>query len=513
MANKPIEMSKIRQIMKLYIQRIGKKKIGERLGISKNTVKVYIDIFFSLQRPWDELSLLTDYELDHLFHPPKENEPSEKIKQIYAFFPTVEKQMRKRGMVLNKQYERYKAQYPDGYKHSSFHVHYQLWRKKKNPSMPITHIVGDKVYVDYAGETLSYVDEVTGEVKEAQVFVAILGWSQYAYVEAMRNQTIGEFVAGCENALRYFQGVPLAIVPDNLKSAVIKASRYEPIVNENFQAFAEHYGMAVLPTRVRKPKDKAHVENMVKLAYKEIYTEVVDFGTLSLKRLNEQIHFQLDRFNQQNFKGKDYSRQDEWMMERSSLNPLPESLFEMRKIKQVTVMKTSHVYLSEDDQYYSVPYAFIGQKLKMHYTQKEVTLYNQYQLIAVHPRQKTRERYTTLDSHMPTQNQFISEWSPKFFIDKALAIDEIVADYIHKVLESKLHPEQGYKACNGILSFSKRVGNPRLIRACRRAKDIGYYNYKIIEDILKRNLDQLEEESAIDTLPTHDNIRGQTYYQ
>lgn len=514
MANKTIIMSKVRQIIKLYSQNMGKKKIGLRLGMSKNTVKLYIEQFRALKTTQQELCQLTDYELNKLFHPPQQEILlNARLKQLYDFFPDMEKQMRRRGMTILKQIEAYKLLHPQGYKDTAFYHHYNQWSKKVNPTMHIEHKVGDKMYVDYAGATLPFVDTDTGEIKKAQVFVAILGWSQYAYVEAMESQTVEDFISACENALHYFKGVPLAIVPDNLKSAVIKASRYEPTVNENFTAFADHYGIAILPARSRKPQDKAHVENMVKLSYQQIYTNLPEKTILPLNELNEQIRLYLAKLNDTKLTGKECSRTDQWKMELSSLHPLAESLYEMRKIKQVTVMKNGHVYLSEDQHYYSVPYELIGKKLKMQYSRSEVGLYRQYELVASHKRLRSPHNYSTEPSHMPAQHRYVTEWSPSFFLGKAKEIDPIVEYFVSKVLERKQHPEQAYKSCMGILSFAKRVGNLRLIKACKRAHEIGYYNYKIIEDILKNNLDQQEEDPLEENMPTHENIRGPHYYQ
>jgi len=354
--------------------------------------------------------------------------------------------------------------------------------------MHIEHKAADKMYIDFAGATLPYVDIDTGEIKEGQVFVAILGWSQYSYVEAIPNQTIEEFITVCENALHFFEGVPLAIVPDNLKSAVFKPSKYEPILNENFKAFADHYGVAVIPARSRKPKDKAHVENMVKISYQSIYAKIPDRQLLSLVELNQEVRIHLQELNNNILTGKECSRADQWAMEKTQLQPLTESKYQMRKIKQVTVMKNGHVYLSEDQHYYSVPYELIGKKLNMQYSRSVVTIYFKYQLIAEHKRLRSPHNYTTEAEHMPPQHRYVTEWSPTFFLEKAKAIDASVEYYISQVLAKKQHPEQAYKSCQGILSFAKRVGHTRLIKACKRAHEIGYYNYKIIEDILKKPL-------------------------
>jgi transposase len=513
MANKTTSMSNVRQIIKLYTQQMGKKKIGERLGMSKNTVKLYIDQFHNLKTTWQELSQLTDFELNKLFHPHKEVLLNDRLRQLHDFFPVMEKQLRRRGMTVARQFIDFKAQYPEAYGETSFYYYYNQWCKKVNPAMHIEHKVGDNMYVDYAGVTLPYVDTDTGEIKNAQVFVAILGWSQYAYVEAMRSQTIEDFIAACENALHYFKGVPLAIVPDNLKSAVFKASNYEPTINENFKAFADHYGVTVLPARSRKPQDKALVENMVKLSYQQIYTNIPENDIMPLSELNKAVWHHLNVFNDALFTNKECSRTDQWMMEQSSLHPLPETSYEIRIIKQVTVTKFAHVYLHEDGHHYSVPYELIGKKLKMQYSRSQVDLYDQYELVASHKRIRSRGNYTTDPAHMPPQHRYVTEWSPSFFMEKAKAIDPIVEYYISQVLAKKHHPEQAYKSCMGILSFAKRVGNARLIKACTRAHEIGYYNYKIIDEILKNNLDKYEPEPEPAPMPAHDNIRGRNYYQ
>ncbi len=513
MANKPTSMSNVRQIIKLYHQQMGKKKIGERLGMSKNTVRLYIEQYRQLKTTWEELSKLTDFELNKLFHPPKDLLLNDRLQQLHDFFPVMEKQLRRRGMTVAWLYKEFKSQHPEAYGETSFYYHYNQWSKKVNPAMHIEHKVGDKMYVDYAGGTLPYVDTDTGEIKNAQVFVAILGWSQYAYVEAMPSQTVEDFIAACENAIRYFKGVPLAIVPDNLKSAVIKASKYEPVVNENFKAFAEHYGITVLPARSRKPQDKSLVENMVKLSYQQIYTNINEKEIVPLSELNKEIWKNLSVLNDGTLTGKECSRTDQWIMELSALQALPATGYEMRILKQVTVTKFAHVYLNEDQHHYSVPYELIGKKLKMQYSRSKVDLYDQYELVASHKRIRSRGNYSTDPTHMPPQHRYVTEWSPSFFIDQAKAIDPIVEHYIREVLAKKTYPEQAYKACMGIISYAKRVGNTRLIKACKRADEIGYYNYKIIDEILKNNLDKYDDDLAPAHMPVHENIRGGNYYQ
>ena len=513
MANKPTEMSKVRQIIKLHFKGIGKKRIAERVGVAKRTAKHYIDFFRTLKITYEEFAKLSDLELNNLFHPAHKKPIDEKLETLYAYFPAVEKQLRRTGVTLIDQHRKYLEKYPDGFKRTQFFIYYQAWSKKVSPTMVIPHKEGDKMYVDFAGEKLPYVDEHTGEIREAEVFVAILGWSQYSYVEALESQVTEETLAATENSLHYFGGSPLAVVPDNMKTAVNKASKYEAELNENFAALAAHYGMTVLPARARKPRDKAHVENMVKIVYQQIYAQLDPNELPTLTQLNEKISVLLTALNDALLTGKQCSRTDQWILERPSLQELPETRYEMRKIKQVTVQKNGHVLLTEDQHYYSVPYLLIGKKLKMHYSRSVVELFLNYELIATHKRIKSPHNHTTNPAHLSPQHQYLTEWSPEFFINKAKAIDPVVELFITEVLRKKEHAEQTYKSCQGILQLGKKHGHKRLIKACDRAHAIGYYNYKIIDAILRKNLDSYDEDPPSQSMPSHENIRGADYYQ
>lgn len=508
MANKPIEMSKIRQILRLYSNGIGKKKIASRVGSSKNTVRTYVEAFVKLRLTVDEALKLSDLELNNLFHPPRVEYSSDRTKALMDFFPVAERLLRKRGVTRMFVYGEYKKQYPGGYSRSQFYELFTRWSNKVKPVMHIEHIAGDKTYIDYAGATLPYVCEDSGEILHAQIFVAILGWSQYAYVEAMRDQTIAELINGCEHAFHFFEGTTLALVPDNLKSAVTKTDKYEPTINENFKRFADHYGITVVPARSRKPQDKAHVENMVKLAYQRIYTRLPSDKTLTLDELNAEIRKYLDEHNEISIKGLGASRKERWMIEKMGLNPLPVKRYEMKTMRLVTVHKSCHVLLAEDKHHYSVPYQLIGKKVKLIYSLSLVEVYDNYRLVASHKRVKSSGNYTTDGSHLPPEHQHMLNWSPEQYIIRARQIDPIVEDYIRKVLEKKAYPQQAYKSCDGILSFDKKVGRERLIKACKRANDIGYYGYKAIENILRRGIDQYEYEDIPLPMPDHLNIRN-----
>lgn len=514
MSNKPIKMSKLRSVLKLHCQGYSKLQISTTTGISRNTVKKYIKHFTALLTTWEELSRMSDKELDALFNKEPEPVPREKLEHLHSYFSSSEKRLRQRGMTILKLWLEYYFQHPGGYSRSNFYKHYSDWKSRSRPTMHMEHKAGDKVFVDFTGEKLKIVDVQTGEIRPVEVFVAILGASQLTYVEAVESQQAEDFISACENALHYFGGSPNAIVPDNLKSAVIKSNRYEPKLNENFEAFADHYGMAALPARAYKPRDKSLVEGAVKIAYNRIYTNLLPELSTSLEGLNAQIQPLLEQHNNTVFSGRNYSRREQFEeMEKPTLQPLPERRFELRRSMTVTVMKHGHVCLSVDKHYYSVPFAYIGKKVRLLYAKSSVEVFYKYELIASHKRIRSPHNYTTEPSHLATQHKYLAEWNPDYFLTQARAIHPDVEFYINQVLIKKQHPEQAYKSCQGILSFAKRAGHQRLIKACQRAHSYGFYHFKAIENILNNKLEVYEREQEESAMPVHENIRGEEYYQ
>jgi len=406
---------------------------------------------------------------------------------------------------------------PDGLKSSQFCNLYRKWSKKVNPVMHMNHKAGDKLFIDYAGKTLEIVDKETGEIREVQFFVAILGASQYTYAEASMSQKKEDFIVSVENALHFYGGVPAAIVPDNLKSAVTKSSRFEPTLNETFHDFAEHYETTILPARAYKPRDKSLAEGAVKILYRRIYPSVKGKTFYSLKELNKAIWECLEKHNNAKLTGRPTSRLQLFNEdEKHKLAPLPVNRYEIKQIAVVTVMQNGHVSLSKDKHYYSVPYQYLRKKVKIVFTKSTVEIYHKYIRIALHKRDPRPYRYTTIKEHLASTHQFVTDWTPQRFIDWADSIDEYVKEFIIHLLDRGRHPEQAYKSCMGVLSFAKKVGNERLSNACKRALDHHVFNYRIIDNILKRGLDKIEEEDNTKQdpeLPFHKNIRGNKYYQ
>lgn len=508
-------MSKLRQVLKLYCQGQSKLQISTLTGLSRNTVKKYIQAFQALKTTWEDIHPLSDNDLDAMFCQEPEPVIDGRLGQVHEFFKLQEGRLKQRGVTLLRLWEDYHALYPDGFKMTAFYRHYNLWKRRVHPSMHMQHKAGEKVFVDFTGEKLQVVDIESGEMTAMEVFVAILGASQLTYVEAIESQRVEDFIGCCENALHYFGGAPNAIVPDNLKSAVVKSHRYEPQLNENFEAFADYYGMAVLPARAYKPKDKALVEGAVKIAYQRIFASLPKDTATSLEELNTRIRALLDAHNNTAFKGRHYSRRQQFdEMEKAALQSLPEKRFELRSSSSATVMKNGHVCLGADKHYYSVPFGYISKKVRILYSKSIVDIFYKYELIASHQRVRSAHNYTTDSAHMATQHQVLAEWNPDFFLTQAREISKEVEFYIAQVLHKKRHPEQAYKSCQGILSFAKRVGHVRLTKACQRANVYGLYHYRAIEEILQRGLDQFDiEEDQKLRMPDHDNIRGKDYYQ
>ncbi|WP_321369890.1 IS21 family transposase [uncultured Draconibacterium sp.] len=290
-------MSKVRKVIQLHCQGKSKLFISNYLSLSRNTVKKYIALYQMLNLSPEAIKQKSDVELETLFISNKEPELSPKLKDLYAFFPHMERELKKVGVTKLSMWQQYIAKHPDGYKSSQFCEYYKRWGKKVNPVMHMTHKAGDKMFVDYAGKTLEIVDPETGEVQELQFFVAILGASQYTYAEVSPSQKKEDFIASIENALHYFRGVPAAIVPDNLRSAVTKSSRYEPTINETLLDFAEHYETTILPARAYKPRDKSLAEGAVKILYQRIYPIIKQEEFTSIKSMNCRVWELLKQHN------------------------------------------------------------------------------------------------------------------------------------------------------------------------------------------------------------------------
>ena len=508
-------MSKIRQVLRLYFQKKGKRTISEQTGVARNTVKKYLTIFRALRIPYDELNKLSDSELEKLFIKEEPRGPTKRLMQLQAFFPKVDKELKRRGMTRQMLWEEYRKTHDEAFGFTQFCKHYKRWKNEVDPVMHIDHKAGDKMYVDYAGEKLYFVDPKTGEIIHVEVFVAILGASQLTYAEATMTQQKEDFIGSCERSLHYFGGVPMGIVPDNLKSAVTRSDKYEPTLNEAFEDFCEHYSMTALPAKAYRPRYKALVEGVVKIIYTRIYALLKLDMIHSLEELNHAIRTLLEEHNNKELSRRGYSRRqlfDE--IEKDVLQPLPAINYEFKKRRVVTVSRMGFAALSEDKHYYCVPYQFKNKKVTILYSSDKVDIFHHYDCIATYKRDRTPFDFTTNETFLAPQHQFRKDWTPERMMERAAAAGKDVKELVIKILEKPQHPEQAYKSCSGVLNYSKKVGPERLNNACRRALEYGVYNYKIIQTILEKKLDMEEsvEEPVETLLPAHENIRGENYF-
>jgi hypothetical protein len=390
-----------------------------------------------------------------------------------------------------------------------------MWQGKQKPGMHIEHKAGDRMYVDFTGKKMHVTDPLTGEIREAEIFVSILGASQLTYVEASFSQCLEDWIRVNENALLYFGGVPRGVSPDNLKSAVTKACNYEPLINETYYDLARHYNTVILPTRPGKPKDKPLVENAVSLVYQRIFAPLRNITFFSLQELNEAIWEELERHNNAFFQRRDISRRTLFeQIEKEELQPLPIEIYELKHYQIAKVEFNYHIYLKEDKHYYSVPYQYTGKRIKIIYTARNVEIYKDNIRIALHRRNRRNYGYTTIKKHMPPQHQFVNGWSPDRFIRWAATVGGSVKEFIRLMLDSREHPEQAFKACMGILKLGKKYDEKALQFVCKKAIEINSISYRFIANSLKNNTYKMEEEDTNNlTLPFHNNIRGKSNYK
>lgn len=508
----------LKQILTLHIDSFSNRKIGEVLGMSRNTVNAYIKLFKACDYRFEELLKMDNSELKELFTSYTTID-NKRYDELMLYFERINQARNHPGFTFQFHYYEYKSQVKTPYSYTQFMEHY--WRKyaKIKGSMKLEHEAGKEVYIDFSGKKLHLVDKATGELTPVEVFIALLPHSQYTYVEACYSQKREDMIACMSNALHFFGGVPKAIVSDNLKSAVSRACKHEPVINRTFKDFAHHHNCVINPTRTYAPQDKALVENAVQLVYQRIYYPLREMVFFSLEDLNNEIHKLLEHYNDLLFQRKDASRKELFQsVERAYLKPLPETPYELKDYKRAKVQKMGYVYFSPDQSYYSVPYRYIGKGTQIHYTRSYVEVYFNHERIALHKRNPTKGAYITNKTHLSSAHQAYSEWSPDYFKTKAARHGEDVLAFIEGILSKGDYPETAYKRSMGIIQLHRHYGSQRLNNACKRAIYAGTYSYQRVKNILKNNLDKQafehEQTSLFDShIPRHNNLRGASNYQ
>lgn len=507
-------MSQIKQLLKMHAQGMGKKTISRNLGISRNTVKSYLDKLPGIRIDIDDLLKLEDPELEMKFHsgsPAYKQDQFEHFKSQLDYF---ENELGRHGVNRMVLWEEYKAGYPQGYGYTQFCHHLKQQLIARNPSMILSHRPGEQLFVDFAGKKLSYIDKQTGEIMWCPVFVACLPYSDYSFVFAVRSQNIEDFIYALTKCLEYLGGVPKILVPDNLKSAIIKASRYEPEINRALEDFCNHYNMGIIPARVAKPKDKALVENQVKMAYSRIYAKIRNMQFFDLNSLNQVIAEFNRKHNQTRMQQKSYCREECFLAnEKQLLQTLPEKAYEIKYYREQKVAKNNHIRLSCDKHYYSVPYRWIGEKVKVIYTRTMVRIYAKGEQIAIHQRDYSLYGYTTVKEHLCSHHQHYYDRSPAYYIARAGKKTKELQQIVELLFQGGRFPEQNYKTCDGLFNLYKKTHPEIFSRACKEALECKSYSYRFLMRIIENMNKYPEQETPPAALPKHQNIRGKEYYQ
>jgi transposase len=446
---------------------------------------------------------------------------NKRYSELMTFFEEEKIKTSEVGFTFLFHYTEYCHKVSHPYSYTQFMEHYNRKYKQAKGSMKLNHAAGKEMFIDYTGKRLEMIDKVSGEIQQVEVFVATLPCSQYTYIEACKSQKKEDLVRCTENALHYFQGAPKAIVSDNLKSAVRRSHKYEPVINKTFKDFAQHYGCVVNPTRSYSPQDKALVEGAVKLVYQQIFYPIREMEFFNLVQVNKELHARLDNYNDRLFQQKGISRKELFQaVERPELSSLPPQKYEMSEFKRAKVQKMGYISLSEDKSYYSVPFRYIGKQVQVKYSTSLLEVFYLSKRIALHQREGHRHYYYTIKEHLASTHQEYLEWSPDFFLSKAKNLGEEIHTYVTQmfVMNKKEYPEHLYKRILGIFSLQKSYSLERINAACLRASIREVYSYHAVKNILEKGLDTITHDlNDLDaekrSLTTHTNIRGAEYYQ
>lgn len=491
---------------------LSERKTARSLGVPRSTVQDYLGRFRASGLVWPLADEMDDAALECALFPRDGGLPA--ARRPLPDWATVAREKKRKGVTLQLLWQEYRRVEPTGYSYSQFAVHYRGFRTTLDPVMRQDYRAGERTFVDYAGVTVEVIDPTTGEVREAQIFVAALGASNYTYAEATWTQQLPDWIASHVRMLEFFGGVTALIIPDNLRSGVTYASYYEPEINATYAEFAAHYGTAILPTRVVRPRDKAKVETAVQIIEREVLAPMRHQRFTSLAELNDAIRERVDRLNTRPFQKLAGTRQTLFAeTDRPALRPLPAERYEYAEWCQAKVSIDYHIAVAKH--FYSVPYALIRETVTVRITAAMIEVLHRGKRVAAHVRRLAPGRYSTDPAHRPKSHQRHLEWTPSRLVRWGQSIGVATGAVVEHILASRPHPEQGYRACLGLLSLGRRYSRERLEAAASRAQCADTMTYRSIHSMLKLGLDHAPPEPvAPETrLPvTHDNVRGATYY-
>jgi transposase len=520
MANEIKNMYQIKEIYRLLHDGYSERAVADLLSIGRNTVRDYHRIIKQSEYSLSTVQGLEQEALFGLIRVHKQRATplqDERYRKLLVLFSSFDKELKRTGVTLQLLWKEYREKELDGYSYVQFCHHYGKYSKRHQATINHEHTMGECLMVDYAGDKMNYVDPLTGEVIVCEVLISILPYSGYTYAVAMLSQKQEDFVVGMNQTLRYMCGVSKCMLTDNLKTVVKKSDRYEPDFTNLMWQFGAHYGLHLQATRVGKPKDKGKVENAVTQVYRTLYAPLRDQVFTSLKELNASLQVQLQELNQRAYQGKDYSRYDLWQEERTCLKSLPDTLFEVLKIKQVKVQRNYHIELEKH--FYSVPYTYVGSDLMVYYNTQQIQIYTKnHERITTHTKGLKANGYTTCPEHRPPNHTGYLEtrgWNADYFRSKAHVIGPYTLGFVEKLFTTKQYIEQTYLSCMGLFRMVGMYSALRVENACRRLESIEQVNYKMVESVLKNNLDQSPQQiqQAPMVAVEHENLRNKNLFK
>jgi transposase len=506
MAQERLSMRKIREVLRLkYETGLSNRAIARACHVSNSTVGEYLARTREAGLVWP---LATDLREDDLYQQlfPEEKKPKLAVRPM-PNWEEVHRDLSRRGVTLRLLWQEYREKHPDGYGRSQFQEHYRRWNQAHTLSMRLPHKGGEVMEVDYAGMSVPITDPETGEIWQAAVFVAALPASSYTYAEIQPSQELQHWLAGHVRTFAFFGGVPKIIRPDNLKTGVKKPNYYEPDLNPSYQELAEHYRVAVLPARVKKPRDKAHAENSVQNVERWVLAPLRNRTFFSVAEANRAIGPLLEALNHKEMAHLGKSRLQLFQeLDRDALQPLPERPYEFARWKNARVNIDYHVAF--EGHYYSVPHTLVGQEVRLRASEHMLSVFHHGQQVAIHPLSGVQGRFSTCADHMPSHHRFVLNADSDWFLREAAKIGPQTAAYMTAVLRSRPFPQQAFRTCLGVLDLARRHSPAQMEVACQSLLPPRLFTYHD----LKSELEHLTKDMSAPPLPAHENVRGDTYY-
>ena len=507
-----VAMRKIREVLRLHHAcGLSKRKIAPLVRVGPTAVGDYLRRAREAGFGWPLPDDLDDEALERRLFPP----PPAPIGETRPLpdWPTIARELRRKGVTLRLVWEEYRAEHPDGFGYSWFCDMYRAWQGRLSPIMRQEHRAGEKMFVDFAGQTVPIVTTTTGEVRDAQIFIAVLGASNFTFVTARWSQSLPDWIGAHVDAFNAFGGVTAQLICDNLKAAVTKTSRYEPAINRTYREMAEHYGVAIIPARPRKPRDKAKAEVGVQIVERWVLARLRNRTFFSLDELNEELRRLTADLNARVMRHLGASRRELFeRLDRPALRPLPKTPYEYAEWRRARVGLDYHIEV--DARFYSVPYRLLREPVDVRIAARTVEIFHKGRRVAAHARGAAVRAHVTVDDHMPSQHRSFKDWTHKRVIKEAARIGVHASLLVETIMRSRRHPEQGFRSCVGILRLAKTYGPDRLEDACERALEIGAHSYSSVHSLLKNGLDRIaRRQGHLDHVnPDHGNVRGPGYY-